>query len=51
MNANAIEKRTNLRLEDEAERQAQSLEDFKLEKRFEHSRKGTSISFSSWEII
>jgi hypothetical protein len=22
-----------------------------LEKRFEHSRKGTSISFSSWEII
>ncbi|CAF0789104.1 unnamed protein product [Adineta ricciae] len=39
MNDNAIEKRTKLRLEDEAERQLQILEDLKLEKRFERSQK------------
>jgi len=41
MNDSAIEKRTKLRLEDEAERQLQLLEDLKLEKRFERSQKGT----------
>jgi len=40
MNDNAIERRTKLRLEDEAERQLQSLEDLKLEKRFDRSEKG-----------
>lgn len=40
MNDNAIEKRTKLRLEDEAERQMQLLEDLKLEKRLERSEKG-----------
>ena len=40
MNDNAIERRTKLRLEGEAERQQQSLEDLKLEKRFERSEKG-----------
>ncbi|CAF3498549.1 unnamed protein product [Adineta steineri] len=39
MNDNAIEKRTKLRLEDEAERQLQLLEDLKLEKRFDRSEK------------
>ncbi|UJR10077.1 hypothetical protein I4U23_014299 [Adineta vaga] len=39
MNDNAIEKRTKLRLEDEAERQLQLLEDLKLEKRFDRSQK------------
>ncbi len=45
MNDNAIEKRTKLRLEDEAERQLQLLEDLKLEKRFERSQKGIIIRF------
>lgn len=40
MNDNAIEKRTKLRLEEEAERQLQILEDLKLEKRFDRSQKG-----------
>lgn len=39
MNDNAIERRTKLRLEDEAERQQQSLEDMKLEKRLARSQK------------
>ena len=42
MNDNAIERRTKLRLEDEAERQQQSLEDMKLEKRLARSQKGTT---------
>lgn len=46
MNDNAIEKRTKLRLEDEAERQMQLLEDLKLEKRFERSEKGKDTSFA-----
>jgi hypothetical protein len=41
MNDNSIETRTRLRLEDEAERQLQLLEDLKLEKRFDRSQKGT----------
>ena len=40
MNDNAIEKRTKLRLEDEAERKMQLMEDLKLEKRLERSEKG-----------
>lgn len=43
MNDSAIEKRTKLRLEDEAERQLQILEDLKLEKRFDRSQKGNRI--------
>lgn len=43
MNDNAIEKRTKLRLEDEAERQQHVLEDLKLEKRFERSEKERKI--------
>ena len=45
MNDNAIERRTKLRLEDEAERQQQSLEDLKLEKRLERSQKGKNVFF------
>ncbi len=39
MNDNAIEQRTKLRLEEEAEQQLQILEDLKLEKRFDRSQK------------
>jgi hypothetical protein len=45
MNDSAIEKRTKLRLEDEAERQLQLLEDLKLEKRFDRSQKGINTLF------
>jgi hypothetical protein len=48
MNDNAIEKRTKLRLEDEAEHQVQLLEDLKLEKRFDRSQKGRNqMTFST----
>ncbi len=40
MNDSAIEKRTKLRLEGEAEHQSQLLEDLKLEKRLERSQTG-----------
>ena len=46
MNDNAIERRTKLRLEDEAERQLQLMEDLKLEKRFDRSQKGMKITRS-----
>ena len=42
MNDDAIERRTKLRLEGEAEHQQQLLEDLKLEKRLERSQKGKS---------
>ena len=47
MNDNAIEKRTKLRLEGEAEHQQQLLEDLKLEKRLERSQRGAVIRVQS----
>ena len=52
MNDNAIERRTKLRLEYEAERQQQSLEDMKLEKRLARAQTGTdrSVSFDHLDL-